>query len=99
MSPFTGEGIVYSLECVKMLADAWPDFGSYARSVLARFAWMKKERESLDYLLGKGRTGGPRLRDRWRFYRNARRSGIGLPLAEAFRRIGTLSRWVDSPGK
>ncbi|MDD1707352.1 MAG: hypothetical protein LUO81_04050, partial [Methanoregulaceae archaeon] len=69
----------------------------YAHKVLARFVWMKKERETLDYLLGQGRIGGPRLRDRWRFYENARRSGIELPILEAFKRMGSLSRWVDTP--
>lgn len=97
VSPFTGEGIVYSLECAEMLADSWPDREKYTRRVLARFGWMKKERETLDYLLAQGTNGGPRLRDRWRFYQNARRSGIGLPIIEAFRRMGSLSRWVDDP--
>jgi hypothetical protein len=55
----------------------------------------EKERETLDYLLSRKGKGGPRLRDRWRFFRNARRSGIGLPMLEAFRRIGSLSRWVE----
>jgi flavin-dependent dehydrogenase len=95
VSPFTGEGIVYSLECARILADSWQDPEGYTKKVLARFAWMKKERETLDYLLRQGRNGGPRLRDRWRFYRNARRSGITLPMFEAFRRMGSLSRWVD----
>ena len=79
-----------------MLADTWRNPEGYTRAVLARFAWMKKERETLDYLLLKRETSGPRLRDRGRFFRNARRSGIGLPMIEAFKRIGTLSRWVDS---
>jgi flavin-dependent dehydrogenase len=99
VSPFTGEGIVYSLECAKMLADSWLRPEEYARSVLARFRWMRKERETLDYLLSRRGEGGPRLRDRWRFYRNARRSGIGLPMIEAFKRIGSLSRWVEGPGE
>ena len=97
VSPFTGEGIVYSLECAKILTDSWPDQEEYAHKVLARFVWMKKERETLDYLLGLGRDRGPRLRDRWRFYENARRSGIELPMLEAFKRMGSLSRWVDTP--
>ncbi|HUK93318.1 MAG TPA: NAD(P)/FAD-dependent oxidoreductase [Methanomicrobiales archaeon] len=96
VSPFTGEGIVYSLECARMLADSWLRPEEYARSVLARFAWMRKERETLDYLLSQKGKEGPRFRDRWRFYRNARRSGIGLPLLEAFKRMGSLSRWVDT---
>ncbi len=99
VSPFTGEGIVFSLECARILADSWLDPGKYTKAVLARFAWMKKERETLDYLLLQRGKSGPRLRDRWRFFRNARRSGIGLPMLEAFRRIGTLSRWVDSPDR
>ena len=99
VAPFTGEGIVFSLECAKMLADTWLDPVRYTRSVLARFAWMKKERETLDYLLSRHGKGGPRLRDRWRFFRNARRSGIGLPFVEAFKRIGTLSQWVDIPDR
>ncbi len=98
VSPFTGEGIVYSMECARIFAESWPDYEDYTKSVLARFAWMKKERETLDYLLGQGRRNGPRLRDRWRFFRNANRSGIDLPLLEAFKRMGSLSRWVDSPG-
>jgi flavin-dependent dehydrogenase len=97
VSPFTGEGIVYSLECARILAKSWPDPEEYTRTVLARFAWMKKERETLDFLLEQGNNGGPRLRDRWRFYRNARRSGIELPLLEAFKRMGSLSRWIDVP--
>ena len=97
VSPFTGEGIIYSLECARLLADSWPDEKLYASKVLSRFRWMKKERETLDYLISEGRASGPRLRDRWRFFRNARRSGIGLPLMEAFRRIGSLSRWVENP--
>lgn len=95
VSPFTGEGIIFSLECAKMLADAWPDYQRYTDSVLSGFAWMKKERETLDYLLAQKGKNGPRLRDRWRFYRSARRSGIGLPMLDAFKRIGTLSRWVE----
>ena len=55
----------------------------------------KKERETLDYLLAQKGKNGPRLRDRWRFYRSACRSGIGLPMLDAFKRIGTLSRWVE----
>jgi flavin-dependent dehydrogenase len=97
VAPFTGEGIVYSLECAKIFADSWPDYERYTNSVLARFAWMKKERETLDYLLSREGKSGPRLRDRWRFFCNARRSGIGLPMLEAFRRMGTLSQWVESP--
>ena len=99
VSPFTGEGIVHSLECARIFAESWPDYEDYTKSVLARFAWMKKERETLDYLIGLGRRNGPRLRDRWRFFRNARRSGIDLPLLDAFKRMGSLSRWVDSPGR
>ncbi len=95
VSPFTGEGIVFSLECAKILADSWPDPDRYSKTVQARFGWMKKERETLDYLLSREGKSGPRLRDRWRFFLNARRSGIGLPLLEAFRRIGTLSQWVE----
>lgn len=97
VAPFTGEGIIYSLECAQLLSDSWPDVEQYAASVLARFHWMRKERESLDYLLSIGKESGPRLRDRWRFYRNARRSGITLSLIEAFRRMGGLSRWVENP--
>jgi flavin-dependent dehydrogenase len=95
VSPFTGEGIIYSLECAKLLADTWPDEKAYVSRVLSRFSWMKKERETLDYLLSEGRETGPRLRDRWRFYRNARRSGVSLPMIEAFKRMGSLSRWVE----
>jgi flavin-dependent dehydrogenase len=97
VSPFTGEGIVYSLECARLLADSWLDPEDYTRSVLGRFAWMKKERETLDYLLSPEGKSGPRLRDRWRFFCNARRSGIGLPMLEAFKRMGSLSRWVEGP--
>jgi flavin-dependent dehydrogenase len=99
VSPFTGEGIVFSLECARILAGSWPDPDRYSTGVLARFAWMKKERETLDYLLSRKGKGGPRMRDRWRFFLNARRSGIGLPLLEAFRRIGTLSQWVEVPDR
>jgi flavin-dependent dehydrogenase len=99
VSPFTGEGIIFSLECARILADSWPDADRYSKAVLARFAWMRKERETLDYLLSREGKGGPRLRDRWRFFLNARRSGIGLPLLEAFRRIGTLSQWVEVPDR
>lgn len=95
VAPFTGEGIIFSLECARLLADFWPDPESYTKAVLAKFAWMKKERETLDYLLSRRGEGGPRVVDRWRFFLNARRSGIGLPMIEAFRRIGTLSRWVE----
>ena len=98
VSPFTGEGIIYSLECARLLAGSWPDEKAYASRVLSRFGWMKKERETLDYLLSDGRVTGPRLRDRWRFYRNARRSGVRLPMLEAIRRMGSLSRWVEGDG-
>jgi flavin-dependent dehydrogenase len=97
VSPFTGEGMVYSLECARIFADSWPDYEGYTRSVLDRFAWMKKERETLDYLLSRKGKSGPRLRDRWRFFRNARRSGIELPMLEAFKRMGSLSQWVECP--
>ena len=97
VAPFTGEGIVFSLECAKLLAGRLADPAGYTRAVLARFAWMRRERETLDYLLARREATGPRLCDRWRFYRSARRSGIGLPMLEAFRQLGTLSRWVDGP--
>jgi len=96
VAPFTGEGIAFSLESARILAGSLADPERYTRKVLARFGWMRRERETLDYLLSRKGKGGPRLRDRWRFYRNARRSGIRLPLLEAFRRIGTLSQWVDA---
>ena len=96
VSPFTGEGIVHSMECAKILADTWPDPDRYASTVLSRFAWMKRERETLDYLLSTEGTGGPRLRDRWRFFQSARRSGIDLPVLEAFRQMGALSVWVEN---
>ncbi|MCJ7741953.1 MAG: NAD(P)/FAD-dependent oxidoreductase [Methanoregula sp.] len=99
VAPFTGEGIVHSLECARIFADSWPDFEHYTKSVLARFAWMKKERETLNYLLSYEGKHGPRVRDRWRFFCNARRSGIGLPIIEAFKRMGALSQWVESPGQ
>ena len=97
VAPFTGEGIGYSMECARILAECWPDKKRYERAVLARFAWMRDERETLDYLIMEGKVTGPRLRDRWRFYLNARRSGIRLPLVEAFREMGSLSRWVENP--
>ena len=97
VAPFTGEGIVHSLECTRIFADSWPDFEHYTKSVLARFAWMKKERETLDYLLSYEGKHGPRMRDRWRFFCNARRSGIGLPMIEAFKQMGALSQWVEIP--
>jgi flavin-dependent dehydrogenase len=97
VAPFTGEGIVFSLESAKIFARTLPDYKNYTHAVLTRFSWMKKERETLDYLLDRRGKSGPRLRDRWRFVCNARRSGIRLPLVEAFKRIGTLSRWVDNP--
>jgi flavin-dependent dehydrogenase len=97
VTPFTGEGIIHSLECARIFADTWPDYERYTKSVLARFAWMKKERETLDYFLSQERKNGPRLRDRWRFFCNARRSGIGLPMLEAFKRMGALSQWVEGP--
>ena len=95
VTPFTGEGIVPSLECARILAARLSDPAGYARAVLSRFAWMRRERETLDFLLARRETRGPRVRDRWRFYRNARRSGIDLPLLEALKRMGSLSRWVD----
>ncbi|HDQ07451.1 MAG TPA: hypothetical protein ENN44_01510 [Methanoculleus sp.] len=97
VSPFTGEGIVHSLECARILADTWPNPEDYTRTVLVRFAWMKKERKTLDYLLSPEGRSGPRLQDRWRFFRSSRRPGIRLPMLEAFSRMGSLSRWLETP--
>jgi flavin-dependent dehydrogenase len=99
VAPFTGEGIIHSLECARMLADCLPDYDRYTKTVLSRFGWMRKERETLDYLLSKKGKNGPRLQDRWRFFTNARRSGIGLPMLEAFRRMGSLSQWLEIPDR
>ncbi|MEN6342474.1 MAG: NAD(P)/FAD-dependent oxidoreductase [Methanospirillum sp.] len=98
VAPFTGEGIAFSLECARILAEHLSDPADYTRVVLSRFAWMKRERETLDYLLAY-RERGPRMRDRWRFYRSARRSDIDLPLIEAFKQMGSLSHWVTRPGQ
>lgn len=95
VAPFTGEGIVHSLECARLLADSWLHPERYTHSVLAQFNWMRKERETLDYLLSSPGKVGPRWRDRWRFFRSARRSDIGLPMVEAFKQMGSLSRWVE----
>jgi flavin-dependent dehydrogenase len=95
VSPFTGEGILHSMESARILADSWLDEDRYVSRILSRFSWMKKERETLDYLLSDSRDSAPRIRDRWRFYRNARRSGVKLPLQEAFRRMGSLTRWIE----
>jgi flavin-dependent dehydrogenase len=96
VSPFTGEGIVHSLECARIFVDSWPDYNRYTKTVLSRFGWMRKERETLDYLLTQRHRSSPRLRDRWRFFTNAHRSGIGLPMLEAFRRMGSLSQWLEN---
>ena len=97
VAPFTGEGIVHSLECAHMFADCFPDYERYTNAVLSKFSWMKKERETLDYFLLRDKKRQPRLRDRWRLFRNARRSGIGLPVLEAFRQAGALLHWVEGP--
>jgi flavin-dependent dehydrogenase len=97
VTPFTGEGIIHSLECAKIFVNSWPDYQRYASTVLAQFAWMKKERETIDYFLSQEGRNGPRFRDRWRFFCNARRSGIGLPMVEAFRHLGALTQWVEGP--
>lgn len=64
VSPFTGEGILYSMECAGILADTWLDEDTYVSSVISRFSWLKKERETLNYLLSDSRDSGPRFRDR-----------------------------------
>jgi flavin-dependent dehydrogenase len=97
VSPFTGEGIAYSLECARIFADSWPDLKRYSRSVLTRFAWMKKERETLDYLISERGRSGPRLQDRWRFLCNARRSGIGLPVPETVTRLKSFFQGAEGP--
>jgi flavin-dependent dehydrogenase len=97
VAPFTGEGIVHSLECARIFADCFPDYERYTRSVLSKFTWMRKERETLDYFLTQAGDSQPRLRDRWRLFRNARRSGIGLPMLEAFRQAGALLQWREDP--
>jgi flavin-dependent dehydrogenase len=96
VAPFTGEGIIHSLECARIFADSFPDYERYTKSVLTAFTWMKKERETLDYFLSQEGKNGPRLQDRWRLFRNARRSGIGLPILDAFRNLGALLQWVES---
>jgi flavin-dependent dehydrogenase len=97
VAPFTGEGIVHSLECARTFADCFPDYERYTKSVLSKFTWMKKERETLDYFLSQEGKRQPRLQDRWRLFRNARRSGIGLPMMEAFRQAGPLLHWAEDP--
>jgi flavin-dependent dehydrogenase len=97
VTPFTGEGIIHSLECAKIFVNSWPDYQRYASTVLAQFAWMKKERETIDYFLSQEGRKGARFRDRWRFFCNARRSGIGLRMVEAFRHLGALTQWVEGP--
>lgn len=99
VGPFTGEGILPSMECARLLAESLDDPQGYTRAVLARFRWMMRERETLDRLRAPGGAANLGLRDRWRFYLNARRSGIRLPLAEAVRRTGRLSHWVEGPGR
>ena len=99
VTPFTGEGIIHSLECAKMFADTWPDHQRYTTSVLARFAWMKNERETIDYFLSQGGEKRAKVPGPVRFYCNARRSGIGLPMVEAFRHLGALTQWVEGPDK
>lgn len=98
VSPFTAEGIVFSLDCAALLAARLSDPEGYTRAVLAEFGWMARERESLDRLLERRGHGGPDLRDRWRFYRNARRSGIEIPLFQAFRQVGSLPRRTNDAG-
>jgi flavin-dependent dehydrogenase len=97
VAPFTGEGIVHSLECARIFADTFPDYKRYTKTILKKFGWMLKERETLNYFLSQEGQNGPRLQDRWRLFRNARRSGIGLPMHEAFKHLGDLLQWVDTP--
>jgi flavin-dependent dehydrogenase len=96
VAPFTGEGIIHSLECSKIFADSFPDYKQYTKTVLKKFGWMQKERETLNYFLSEENKSGPRLQDRWRLFRNARRSGIGLPMIEAFKHLGDLLQWVET---
>jgi flavin-dependent dehydrogenase len=97
VAPFTGEGIVHSLECARIFADTFPDYKRYTRYVLTKFGWMLKERETLNYFLSQEGKNGPRLQDRWRLFRNARRSGIGLPVIEACKHLGDLLQWIETP--
>jgi flavin-dependent dehydrogenase len=97
VAPFTGEGIVHSLECVRIFADTFPDYKRYTKTVQKQFGWMQKERDTLNYFLSQEGKNVPRLQDRWRLFRNARRSGIGLPIFEAFKHLGDLLQWVDTP--
>jgi flavin-dependent dehydrogenase len=94
VAPFNGEGIACSLECAKIFAECWPDYQRYSRVVLKRFAWMKKERETLNYMVRQKGQNGLRIVDRWRFLCNAHRSGIRLPMTDAFRETGSLVKWV-----
>ncbi len=95
VGPFTGEGIHPSMECARLLAGHLDDPQGYTRAVLSRFGWMRSERETIDRLLTPDGAANLGLGDRWRFYLNARRSGIHLPFAEAVRGTGRLSHWVD----
>jgi len=99
VAPFTGEGIIHCLECARIFANTFPDYKCYTKSVLARFTWMKNERETLDYFCSQEGKNGPRLQDRWRLFCNARRSGVGLPMLEAFKQLGSLLQWVESHDK
>jgi flavin-dependent dehydrogenase len=92
VSPFTAEGIIFSLDCAALLAARLSNPEGYTRAVLAEFGWMARERETLDRLLDRRGRGVPGLRDRWWFYLNARRSGVEIPLSRAFRRMGSLPR-------
>ena len=96
VTPFTAEGIAPSLECARILGTHLEDPDAYTRAVLDQFSWMRGQRDTLDYLLARRDGAGPRLRDCWRFYRNARRSGIGIPPFEVVRQLRGLSHWADA---
>ncbi len=80
VSPLAGDGIVPGMKSAQLLLERWGDPVGYTRAVLEEFAWMRREREILDKLVGGRRLS---IRDALVLRRNARRMGMTLGLREA----------------
>ncbi len=82
VAPLGGDGNLYAMQCAEMLVEHWDDVDGYAKAVLERYDWMRKERLAMERQL---RGEQPTVGDLRVFVQHARRVGFGMGPFNALR--------------
>jgi flavin-dependent dehydrogenase len=75
VAPIVADGNLYAMQTAEMLLENWDDLEGYSEKVLARYAWMTKERRALDKMMA-GKM--PSLSEAWTMKMHSNMVGVEM---------------------